>query len=182
MKETEFFARLKKSPHPVVVDFWAPWCGPCHMIEPAIKKLGQDYTGQVDVWKVNADESQDLLRKLKIFGIPTLVTFKDGQEVTRRTGAASPAVLAGLFEAALTGVKPVPAGLMPRDRILRLVIALVLGFLAYQGHFSGGYILLGALAAVVAFSAFYDRCPIYKMVSSRLRDWLLNKTAGSSQS
>src|SRR5512139_2039650 len=101
MNENDFFARVKQNPRPVVVDFWAPWCGPCRAIEPVVKKLGADYAGRVDVWKVNADEQPDVLRSLRIFGIPTLVAFNQGQEVARRTGVASPGTLSTLFEAAL---------------------------------------------------------------------------------
>ncbi len=182
MSDSNFFERLKANPHPVVVDFWATWCTPCKMIEPAMHKLGQEYAGQVDVWKVNADEHPEILRKLGIYGIPTLVAFRDGQEVTRRTGAASQTVLSGLFEAALSGEQPAAAGLMLKDRLLRLAIGLALGFIAFQGHFAGIYLLAALLGAAVLFSAVYDRCPIYKLVSSRLREWLQGGSAGSSPS
>jgi len=67
-----------------------------------MKKLGTDYADRVEVWKVNADEHPEVLRSLKVYGIPTLIAYHNGQEVTRRTGAASPAALATLFEAALS--------------------------------------------------------------------------------
>ena len=98
MTEKDFFERLRQSNHPVVVDFWAPWCGPCKMIDPQLKKLDKEYEGQVEVWKINADEQPQLLRQLHIYGIPTLVSFKDGREVARQTGVAPYPVLAGLFD------------------------------------------------------------------------------------
>jgi len=177
MSEHNFFERVKQSPRPVVVDFWAPWCAPCRLIDPRIKKLGIDFAGRVDVWKVNADEQPDVLRSLRIYGIPTLVAFHNGQEVARRTGAASPAVLSTLFEAALSGDKPVHFGPAPLDRLLRLVSGAIMLFLAFQGHFSGLYLLLAGLGAVIAFSAVYDRCPIYRAVSARLKDWLHKESA-----
>jgi thioredoxin len=91
----------------VVVDFWAPWRGPCRTIQPAIEKLSQEFSGQVDVWKVNADEEPELLRSLRIYGVPTLIAFHAGQEIGRRTGVASAEELHSLFEAALSGNRPV---------------------------------------------------------------------------
>jgi thioredoxin len=172
MREIEFFERLEQNPRPVVVDFWAPWCGPCRMIDPIMKGLGQDYSGRVDVWKVNADEQPELLQKLHIYGIPTLVAFHQGQEVSRRTGAASPDRLAALFESALSGEKPVNVRSAPRDRFLRLLAGSLLFGLAVVNHFTGWYLLLAGIGGVLAFSAVYDRCPIYRAVSARLSSWL----------
>jgi thioredoxin len=168
MSELKFFDRLKENPLPVVVDFWAPWCGPCRAIDPIMKKLGADYAGRVDVWKVNADEQPELLRSLHIHGIPTLVAFRDGVEVSRRTGAASPPVLATLFDAALTGEKPAKAGLTSTARFLRLAAGTILILLAIAGGFSPGDILIGGIGVIALFSAVYDRCPIYKAITARL--------------
>ncbi len=165
----DFFERLKQAPLPVVVDFWAPWCGPCRAIDPVLKKLGAQYAGRVEVWKVNADEQPDLLRSLRIYGIPTLVVFKDGQEVARRTGAASPDALATLFEAALSGQKPAQVGPAPWERLLRMVAGTALIILAFQNNTPWFALLLGLLGLGVAFSAVYDRCPIYKAITERLK-------------
>ncbi len=126
MIEKNFIERLRNNPRPVVVDFWAPWCAPCRAIGPVVEKLGEEYAGRVDLWKVNADEQPDLLRSLHIYGIPTLIAYHNGQEVGRRTGAASATVLSSLFKSALTGNKPERNGPELNDRFLRLGAGLAL--------------------------------------------------------
>ncbi len=181
MSEKDFFERLKQNSHPVVVDFWAPWCGPCRMIDPIMKRLGESYTGRVDVWKINADEQPELLQKLRIYGIPTLVAFHQGEEVSRRTGVASQEMLATLFEAALSGEKPVQMGPAPLDRILRLLAGSALFVLAVVNNFSGWYLLLAGVGGVITFSAIYDRCPIYKAVTGRLKTLLGKSPSGQTK-
>jgi thioredoxin 1 len=73
---------------PTLVDFWAPWCGPCRMIAPVVEDLAKAYDGQAVIAKVNTDENVQVAGRLSIMGIPTLILFKDGQEVDRVTGYA----------------------------------------------------------------------------------------------
>ncbi|MCC7130604.1 MAG: DUF2892 domain-containing protein [Anaerolineae bacterium] len=174
-----FFERLRQNPRPVVVDFWASWCGPCKAVEPALKKLGVEYDGRVDLWKVNADEQPDLLRGLKIYGIPTLIGFNAGQEVTRLSGAAGYTALAEVFDSALSGA-PVERAAVPLtliDRIIRIAIGGALIFLAYNGGFRGIFLLLAGLGAVALFSAVYDRCPIWQAIAPRLKALFSPKTS-----
>lgn len=163
-----FLDRLSKNPLPVVVDFWAPWCGPCRSIEPGLKRLGQEYAGRVDVWKVNADEQPALLRELRVYGIPTLVVFQGGQEITRRTGAQSPGALQKLFEAALSGKPPVSTGMRLFDRLLRAGSGLALMWLGYFEVASMMGLVLAGLGGLILFSAVHDRCPIWQALSPRL--------------
>ena len=72
---------------PVLVDFWAAWCGPCRMIGPIVEELGKEYQGQVKVAKMNVDENRAVAGELGIMGIPTLILFKNGQEVERIVAA-----------------------------------------------------------------------------------------------
>lgn len=72
-----------------MVDFWAPWCGPCRMIAPVIEELASDYEGKAKICKVNTDEEQDLAVKYGIRSIPTIIFFKDGEQVDTLVGASS---------------------------------------------------------------------------------------------
>jgi len=177
MDEAGFFERLRQSPRPVVVDFWAPWCAPCRAIDHLLKRLGQEYSGRVEVWKINADEHPELLRQLKIYGTPTLISFRGGTEVARQVGVSSPQALAGLFEAALSGQAP-PKVVAPLDRVLRLLAAAGVLWVTASGGFQGWYTLLVGAAAALAFSAVYDRCPIWQALAPRLKSLLQRKASG----
>ena len=85
--DADFSSTVLQSPVPVLVDFWAPWCGPCRAIAPAVEELASEYAGRVTVAKLNTDENQRTAMQYGIQGIPCLLIFKDGQEVDRLVGA-----------------------------------------------------------------------------------------------
>ncbi|HVL99920.1 MAG TPA: thioredoxin [Egibacteraceae bacterium] len=112
----------------VVVDFWAPWCGPCHQLAPVLERVAARYTGDVDLVKVNVDEAPDLARRYRVQGIPSVKAFRDGGVVAELTGVQPEAVIERLF----AGVAPTAADRLvaqagrasgeERERLLRAAL------------------------------------------------------------
>lgn len=84
--DENFQTEVLNSSEPVLVDFWAPWCGPCKMIAPTIEELADEYAGKVRIGKVNTDDSRDTAGNWDISAIPTVILFKDGKPVERFVG------------------------------------------------------------------------------------------------
>ena len=98
---SENFASLKASGQPLVVDFWATWCGPCRMVAPIIEELAAQYDGKIVVGKCDVEDNEDLAAEFGIRNIPTILFFKNGEVVDKLIGAQSKQKFEEKFEALL---------------------------------------------------------------------------------
>ena len=96
--DSSFQQEVLESEVPVLVDFWAPWCGPCRMVTPVVEELAQQYNGQLKVMKLNTDENPSVAREYGIRSIPTLMIFKGGQRLDMVVGAVPKTALAEKLE------------------------------------------------------------------------------------
>ncbi len=164
MNLSEFQKKVAETNTPLVVDFWAPWCGPCKVSKPILEKLADEYAGKVELLFVNADESQQIVKIFRIMGIPTLIAFRDGKVAGRVTGAQNEAAYRAVFDKLLEG-GDIKIPIAPFDRFLRLGIGTVFVIL---GVSTRNWWLLG-LGALMAFWGFYDRCPLWAAITNFFR-------------
>jgi thioredoxin 2 len=101
--DADFGAVAERSPVPVLVDFWADWCGPCRMVSPVLDKLARERPGRIKLVKVDVDKAPGLSRRFDVQAIPTLMVLVDGQVAARQAGAAPADVLRSWLDGALSG-------------------------------------------------------------------------------
>lgn len=98
LTEQNFDAEVLQAELPVLIDFWAPWCGPCRMLAPAVAQIAEEYAGKTKVCKVNVDEAPELARRFGIMSIPTVLVFKGGQLTEKLVGLRPKAELEALIK------------------------------------------------------------------------------------
>jgi thioredoxin len=167
MKNFEFERRIKNNQKPIIVDIWAPWCVPCQAMAPAFKQTSHKYNGRVDVLKINADESPDVLKELGVMSIPTLIGFAKGAEIYRRSGMQTQSMLDFFFETTVNQMKPVISPPAPATRVIRTILGITV--IAIGWWFMDHSILVMAIGGLVIFSGFYDRCPIFRALALRVK-------------
>lgn len=160
MNNSEFQKRISETEKPVIVDFWATWCAPCMMTKPILDKLAKEFADTVEFIPVNADESQEILRQYKVFGIPTVIAIRDGKEAGRITGAQNEAGYRKFFQSLSEG-GTVNIPMTPFDRLLRLGA----GALFFMIGVSTGNWVAAGVGGILAFMGVYDRCPIWRMLT-----------------
>ncbi len=89
LSDAKFDEKVLNANNPVMLDLWAPWCGPCRMVTPLVEELADEYDGKVDFYKINIDDNQDTAAQYGVTSIPTILFFNDGEEVNRLVGAQS---------------------------------------------------------------------------------------------
>jgi thioredoxin len=165
MDQKQFIEKTKTSGKPVIVDFWAPWCGPCRMTKPVLEKLAREYQDVVNFWPINSDEHQELLQQLKIYGIPTVLLIQDGEIAGRITGAQREDAYRRMFESLATG-DSIQMPISPIDRLFRLGVGTATVIFALQ---SSTWWLL-PLGLLILFTGVYDRCPIWKAITGYFKN------------
>jgi thioredoxin 1 len=160
MNITEFQKRISEADKPIVVDFWAPWCVPCKMTKPILESLANEYTDDVEFLPINADHSRDILKHFKVIGIPTVLTLRDGELVSRVTGSQNENGYRAMFQSLVDGTE-VRIPVSSFDRMLRLGAG---ALLVIAGISSSNWLLVG-IGGVIAFLGIYDRCPIWRALT-----------------
>jgi thioredoxin 1 len=176
MDNTAFRQEIKQKKIPIVVEFWAPWCGPCKSMAPNLEKVSHEFEGQVELWKINADENPDILRAMGVMSIPTMIGFSNNEELFRITGALNPEQITQVFSAAQAQQK-MKSGLSDKARLYRMVTGLAVMVLGGLSE----YTLVVLVGLAISFTAVADRFPMYQDLVSRLGKFLQKFKKGNQE-
>jgi thioredoxin len=160
MNTSEFQQTISISNQLVIIDFWAPWCGPCKVAKPILEKLAKEYASQVKFLPINADDSHEVLEQFHVRGIPTVITLRNGKEVGRVIGVQNETNYRLMFKELSEGSE-IKVPLTQLDRMLRLgagALFIIIGISTQSW-------ILGGIGSALAFMGMYDRCPIWKALT-----------------
>ncbi len=150
-----------------MVEFWAPWCGPCKFMTPILKEVEAIYKGRVDLWRINSDENLELVRSLGVMGIPSVIGYYQGKEVVRRTGAQSKPNLEAVF-AAVEKNEPIKFTISRIDRVVRIGAGIALMAMGYYSRSLSYFLVAGGF--ILVFYGLYDVLTLgYRWVNSLLK-------------
>jgi len=165
MNSTELNKKIQEQSLPLMVEIWAPWCMPCKLMQPQFHSIAKEYAGKIELLRINADENPDLIQDLKVFGVPTILGYKDQKLIFRRSGSQSKKQLQHLAEVLLGNESSMPM-ISITDRIVRSAAGLALLWMG--STISPSWLWFG-LGALLIFSAFYDRCPVFQAILRQLK-------------
>lgn len=165
MNRDQFEEALRAHPNPVIVDLWAPWCGPCRASKPVVEAVAREYEGRVDFLTINVDEHARLVRELNVSSIPTILLTREGRVIRKYTGVQSRETYRNMFETMTQPNETPLIEISSFDRVLRLSAGAAL---VGVGLATTTWLLI-PIGGGILFLGIYDRCPIWRVIITKLK-------------